>query len=149
VNTDTGRTIFKIPVTLPGALPADSTRIIRDRTDYFGAYTPSTLYSGTTRGITYEAATGSLIMAVMNADVVLAGYALTTAGVIQYVTEKLAGYVFSQVSATVATRPFSNLFRASAGAVSLTTDTAVTLTGNFYGAKMSSDGLTTYQRYEA
>lgn len=149
VNTDTGRTIFKIPVTLPGALPADSTRIIRDRTDYFGAYTPSTLYSGTTRGITYEAATGSLIMAVMSADVVLAGYALTTAGVIQYVTEKLAGYVFSQVSATVATRPFSNLFRASAGAVSLTTDTAVTLTGNFYGAKMSSDGLTTYQRYEA
>lgn len=42
-------------------------------------------------------------MAVMNADVVLAGYALTTAGVIQYVTEKLAGYVFSQVSTTVAT----------------------------------------------
>ena len=149
ISTDTGRTTLKIPVTLPGALPADTTRIIRDRTDYFGAYTPSTLFSGSTRGITYEASTGSLIVALMNADITTAGYELTTAGVIQYVVDKLAGYVFSQLTANTATRPFSNLFRASAGAISLTTDAAVTLTGNFYGAKMSSDNSTTYQRYES
>lgn len=149
VSTDTGRTTLKIPVTLPGALPADTTRIIRDRAGYFDAYQPSTIFIGTTRGITYEAATGSVIVALMNADITTAGYALTTAGVIQYVVDKLAGYLFSQLTATVATRPFSNLFRASAGAVSLTTDAAVTLTGNFYGAKMSSDNSTTYQRYES
>lgn len=149
INTDTGRTTFKIPVTLPGALPADPTRIIRDRTDYFGAYTPSTLFSGSTRGITYEASTGSLIVALMNTDITTAGYPLTSAGVIQYAVEKLSGYVFSQLTANAVTRPFSNLFRASAGAVSLTTDAAVTLTGNFYGAKMSSDNSSTYQRYES
>lgn len=148
INTDTGRTTLKIPVSLPGTLPADTTRIIRDRSNTFGPFTPSTIYSAAAAGITYEAATGSLILAVMNASVTDDGYELTTAGVIQYVVEMLSGFVFSQLTATTVTRPFSNLFRAGAGAVSLITDTAVTLTGNFYGEKMSSDD-STYQRYES
>lgn len=46
-----------------------------------------------------------LILAVLNADVTAAGYALTTAGIIQYVVDKLAGYVFSQVTSVSATKP--------------------------------------------
>ena len=148
INTSTGRTAMYIPVTLPGALPADTTRIIRDRAGYFDAYLPSTIFTGTTRGITYESATGSLIVALMNADVTAAGYALTTAGVIQYVVDKLAGYVFSQVTAVSATKTFCNLFKLAAGAVTLTTDGNVTLTGTFNGPKVTTDDLTTYRRYE-
>lgn len=148
INTSTGRTTMYIPVTLPGALPADTTRIIRDRAGYFDAYMPSTIFTGTTRGITYESATGSLIVALMNADVTAAGYALTTAGVIQYVVDKLAGYVFSQVTAVSATKTFCNLFKLAAGAVTLTTDGNVTLTGTFNGPKVTTDINTTYGRYE-
>ncbi|WP_432758950.1 hypothetical protein [Escherichia coli] len=148
INAETGRTTFKIPTTLPGSLPADTTRIIRDRAGYFDAYQPSTIFTGTTRGITYESATGSLIVALMNADVTAAGYALTTAGVIQYVVDKLAGYVFSQVTAVSAAKTFCNLFKLASGAVTLTTDGNVTLTGTFNGPKMTTDDLTTYRRYE-
>ncbi len=148
INTGTGRTTFKIPTTLPEALPADTTRIIRDRAGYFDAYMPSTIFTGTTRGITYESATGSMIVALMNADVTEAGYALTTAGVIQYVVDKLAGYVFSQVTAVSAAKTFCNLFKLAAGAVTLTTDGNATLTGTFNGPKMTTDDLTTYRRYE-
>lgn len=148
INTETGRTTFKIPTTLPGALPADTTRIIRDRAGYFDAYQPSTIFTGTTRGITYEAATGSLIVALMNADVTAAGYALTTAGVIQYVVDKLSGYVFSQITSVSATKTFCNLFKLASGAVTLTTDGNVTLTGTFSGPKLTTDINTTYGRYE-
>ncbi|HBY1508004.1 TPA: hypothetical protein MIQ59_01450 [Klebsiella pneumoniae] len=148
INTETGRTTFKIPTTLPGALPADTTRIIRDRAGYFDAYQPSTIFTGTTRGITYESATGSLIVALMNADVTAAGYALTTAGVIQYVVDKLAGYVFSQVTAVSAAKTFCNLFKLASGAVTLTTNGNVTLTGTFNGPKVTTDINTTYGRYE-
>ncbi|HAK9724530.1 TPA: hypothetical protein H3L27_002242 [Escherichia coli] len=148
INTGTGRTTFKIPTTLPEALPADTTRIIRDRAGYFDAYMPSTIFTGTTRGITYESATGSMIVALMNADVTEAGYALTTAGVIQYVVDKLAGYVFSQVTAVSAAKTFCNLFKLASGAVTLTTDGNATLTGTFNGPKMTTDNLTTYRRYE-
>ena len=148
INTSTGRTTMYIPVKLPGALPADTTRIIRDRAGYFDAYQPSTIFTGTTRGVTYESATGSLIVALMNADVTAAGYALTTAGVIQYVVDKLAGYVFSQVTAVSAAKTFCNLFKLASGAVTLTTDGNVTLTGTFNGPKMTTDDLTTYRRYE-
>lgn len=148
INTETGRTTFKIPTTLPGALPADTKRIIRDRAGYFDAYQPSTIFIGTTRGITYEEATGSVIVALMNADVTAAGYALTTAGVIQYVVDKLAGYVFSQVTAVSAAKTFCNLFKLASGAVTLTTDGNVTLTGTFSGPKLTTDINTTYGRYE-
>ncbi|AEW59991.1 hypothetical protein KPHS_12930 [Klebsiella pneumoniae subsp. pneumoniae HS11286] len=148
INTETGRSTFKIPTTLPGALPADTKRIIRDRAGYFDAYQPSTIFTGTTRGITYESATGSLIVALMNADVTAAGYALTTAGVIQYVVDKLAGYVFSQVTSVSATKTFCNIFKLAGGAVTLTTDGNATLTGTFNGPKMTTDDLTTYRRYE-
>ncbi|MGS5490158.1 hypothetical protein ACVD67_27485, partial [Klebsiella quasipneumoniae] len=148
INTETGRTTFKIPTTLPGSLPADTTRIILDRAGYFDAYMPSTIFTGTTRGITYESATGSLIVALRNEDVTAAGYALTTAGVIRYVVDKLAGYVFSQVTAVSATKTFCNLFKLAAGAVTLTTDGNVTLTGTFNGPKVTTDELTTYRRYE-
>lgn len=148
INTSTGRTTMYIPVTLPGALPADTTRIIRDRAGYFDAYMPGTIFSGTTRGITYDSAAGSLIVALMNADVTAAGYELTTAGVIRYVVDKLAGYVFSQVTAVSATKTFCNLFKLAAGAVTLTTDGNATLTGTFNGPKMTTDDLTTYRRYE-
>lgn len=148
INTETGRTTFKIPTTLPGELPADTTRIIRDRAGYFDAYQPSTIFIGTTRGVTYEAATGSLIVALMNADITAAGYALTTAGVIQYVVDKLAGYVFSQVTAVSAAKTFCNLFKLASGAVTLTTDGNVTLTGTFSGPKLTTDINTTYGRYE-
>ena len=148
INTSTGRTTMYIPVTLPGALPADTTRIIRDRAGYFDAYMPSTIFSGTTRGITYDSAAGSLIVALMNADVTAAGYALTTAGVIQYVVDTLAGYVFSQVTAVSATKTFCNLFKLAGGAVTLTTDGNVTLTGTFNGPKVTTDINTTYGRYE-
>ena len=148
INTGTGRTTFKIPTTLPGALPADTTRIIRDRAGYFDEYLPSTIFTGTTRGITYESAKGSMIVALMNADVTAAGYALTTSGVIQYVVDKLAGYVFSQVTAVSAAKTFCNLFKLASGAVTLTTDGNATLTGTFNGPKMTTDNLTTYRRYE-
>lgn len=148
INTSTGRTTMYIPVTLPGALPADTTRIIRDRAGYFDAYMPSTIFTGTTRGITYESATGNLIVALMNADVTAAGYALTTAGVIRYVVDKLAGYVFSQVTSVSATKTFCNLFKLAGGAVTLTTDGNVTLTGTFNGPKVTTDINTTYGRYE-
>ena len=148
INTGTGRTTFKIPTTLPGALPADTTRIIRDRAGYFDAYQPSTIFTATSRGITYESGTGSLIVALMNADVTAAGYALTTAGVIQYVVDKLAGYVFSQVTAVSAAKTFCNLFKLASGAVTLTTDGNVTLTGTFSGPKLTTDINTTYGRYE-
>ncbi|WP_391523744.1 hypothetical protein [Klebsiella variicola] len=148
INTETGRTTFKIPTTLPGALPADTTRIIRDRAGYFDAYQPSTIFTGTTRGITYESATGSLIVALMNADVTAAGYAMTTAGVIQYVVDKLAGYVFSQVTAVSAAKTFCNLFKLASGTVTLTTNGNVTLTGTFNGPKVTTDINTTYGRYE-
>ena len=148
INTSTGRTTMYIPVTLPGALPADTTRIIRDRAGYFDAYMPSTIFSGTTRGITYDSAAGSLIVALMNADVTAAGYALTTAGVIRYVVDKLAGYVFSQVTSVSATKTFCNLFKLAGGAVTLTTDGNVTLTGTFSGPKLTTDINTTYGRYE-
>lgn len=148
INTETGRTTFKIPTTLPGALPADTTRIIRDRAGYFDAYMPSTIFSGTTRGITYDSAAGSLIVALMNEDVTAAGYALTTAGVIRYVVDKLSGYVFSQVTAVSATKTFCNLFKLAGGAVTLTTDGNATLTGTFNGPKVTTDINTTYGRYE-
>lgn len=148
INTTTGRTTMNIPVTLPGALPSDTTRIIRDRAGLFDAFTPTTIAGGTTRGITYNASTGMLILAVLNTDVTSAGYALTTAGVIQYVVDKLAGYVFSQVTSVSATKTFCNLFKLAAGAVTLTTDGNVTLTGTFNGPKMTTDDLTTYRRYE-
>ncbi|WP_319159099.1 hypothetical protein [Klebsiella pneumoniae] len=148
INTSTGRTTMYIPVTLPGALPADTTRIIRDRAGYFDAYMPSTIFTGTTRGITYDSAAGSLIVALMNADVTAAGYALTTAGVIRYVVDKLAGYVFSQVTSVSATKTFCNLFKLAGGAVTLTTDGNVTLTGTFNGPKVTTDINTTYGRYE-
>ncbi|AYW18608.1 hypothetical protein DTA24_08080 [Klebsiella sp. P1CD1] len=148
INTSTGRTTMNIPVTLPGVLPSDTTRIIRDRAGLFDAFTPTTIAGGTTRGITYNASTGMLILAVLNTDVTSAGYALTTAGVIQYVVDKLAGYVFSQVTAVSAAKTFCNLFKLASGAVTLTTDGNVTLTGTFNGPKMTTDDLTTYRRYE-
>lgn len=50
INTDTGFTIVRIDVALGGSLPSDTTRIIRDRSGRFAAYTPGTIYGGTTEG---------------------------------------------------------------------------------------------------
>ncbi|MCD5809163.1 hypothetical protein LB412_06755 [Klebsiella pneumoniae] len=154
INTTTGRTLMYIPVTLPGSLPSDTTRIIRDREGVYEAYLPTTIAGGTSAGITYDASSGSLMLAVLNAAVTAAGYELTTAGVIQYVVSEFTGKVFSQVSSTTVTRVFCNLFKLAPGAVTVitdgnaATDKVVTLTGSFYGPKMTTDELTTYRRYE-
>jgi hypothetical protein len=154
INTTTGRTLMYIPVTLPGALPSDTTRIIRDREGVYEAYLPTTIAGGTSAGITYDASSGSLMLAVMNAAVTAAGYELTTAGVIKYVVSELTGKVFSQISSTTVTQVFCNLFKLAPGAVTVTTDgnaatdKVVTMTGSFYGPKMTTDELTTYRRYE-
>ncbi|EOD9025606.1 hypothetical protein ACJ5XQ_004965, partial [Klebsiella michiganensis] len=154
INTTTGRTLMYIPVTLPGSLPSDTTRIIRDRKGVYEAYLPTTIAGGTSAGITYDASSGSLILAVLNSAVTAAGYELTTAGVIQYVVSEFTGKVFSQISSTTVTRVFCNLFKLAPGAVTVTTDgnaatdKVVTLTGSFYGPKMTTDELTTYRRYE-
>lgn len=154
INTTTGRTLMYIPVTLPGSLPSDTTRIIRDRKGVYEAYLPTTIAGGTSAGITYDASSGSLMLAVLNSAVTAAGYELTTAGVIKYVVSELTGKVFSQISSTTVTQVFCNLFKLAPGAVTVTTDgnaatdKVVTLTGSFYGPKMTTDELTTYRRYE-
>ncbi|EPX2835756.1 hypothetical protein ACWYEE_002980, partial [Klebsiella variicola] len=78
INTTTGRTLMYIPVTLPGSLPSDTTRIIRDRKGVYEAYLPTTIAGGTSAGITYDASSGSLMLAVLNSAVTAAGYELTT-----------------------------------------------------------------------
>ncbi|PLD48771.1 hypothetical protein B6I55_00210 [Klebsiella pneumoniae] len=148
INTDAGLTTLQIPVTLPGPLPTDTTRIICDRAGLFGAYTPTTIYTSGAQGITYNSATSSLIVALVNSDITTAGYELTTSGVVQYVVDKLSGYVFSQVTSVSATKTFCNLFKLASGAVTLTTDGNVTLTGTFNGPKVTTDINTTYGRYE-
>ena len=148
INTTSGLTTLQIPVTLPGPLPSDTTRIIRDRAGLFGAYTPTTIYTGGTQGITYNSATSSLIVALVNSDITTAGYELTTAGVVQYVADKLSGYVFSQITSVSATKTFCNLFKLASGAVTMTTDGNATLTGTFNGPKVTTDINTTYGRYE-
>lgn len=149
VGTNGTRFLLSVPVNLPGSLPVDATRIIRDRKAVYSAFTPSTIGNATTPGVTYDSATGYLILAVLNADIVAAGYEATTFGAIQYVIDKLSGYRFSQVTSTSSTSVFCNLFRAAPGSVSLSSNAAVTLNGNFYGQKMTSEDLTTYRRYES
>lgn len=149
VGTNGTRFLLSVPVTLPGAMPADTTRMIRDRKGVYGAFTPGTISSATVPGVTYDSATGYLILAVLNADITAAGYPATSFGAIQYVIDKLSGYRFSQLTSSSNTSVFCNLFRAAPGAVALTSSANVNLTGNFYGPKMTSEDLTTYRRYEA
>lgn len=149
VGTNGTRFLVSVPVTLPGAMPADTTRMIRDRKGVYAAFTPGTISSATVPGVTYDSTTGYLILAILNADITAAGYPATSFGAIQYVIDKLSGYRFSQLTSASTTSVFCNLFRTAPGAISLTSNANVTLTGNFYGPKMTSDDLTTYRRYEA
>lgn len=149
-DLDTGFTSMDIAVVLPGGLPTDTTRIIRDRAGVWGAYTPVTIKSG--KGITYNASTGRLTINVPNAEITNAGYDLTQKGVISYVVDNLSGYVFSQMTATITSTSFCNIFELAAGAVEISTvgdvesDKVVTMSGRLF-TKHSGAGLNTlYKR---
>ena len=123
VDTTTNYVSMDIDVTLPGTLPADTTRIIRDRAGVWAPYTPVTVKSG--KGITYNSSTGRLTINMPSSDITAAGYDLTQKGIISYVIDNLSGYRFSQLTGAVESRPFCNVFALSQGAVVIVTDGAV------------------------
>ncbi|MGJ3322591.1 hypothetical protein ACH31H_25330 [Klebsiella michiganensis] len=151
INTDTGFTIVRIDVALGGSLPSDTTRIIRDRSGRFAAYTPGTIYGGTTEGVTYSASVKGLLLKLSNKTITDAGFALTTEGVISYIKENLTGFVFSQLTADSVSTPFCNVFRVAAGTVTVTSngvadsDKTVMCVGTFYVSKVSSKTKTSAQ----
>lgn len=148
INTDTGFTIVRIDVALGGSLPSDTTRIIRDRSGRFAAYTPDTIYGGTTEGVTYSASVKGLLLKLSNKTITDAGFTLTTEGVIAYIKEELAGFVFQQQTADTLTLPFVNLFRVAAGTVTVTStgvadsDRTVMCVGTFFANKVSGNTKT-------
>lgn len=151
INTPSGFTLVRVDVTLPGSLPSDTTRIIRDRSGRFGAYTPSTIYGASAEGVTYSESVNGLLLKVDNTKVTGAGFPLTTEGVISYIKETLTGFIFSQLTADSVSTPFCNVFRVAAGIVSVKStgptdsDKTVMCVGTFYAGKISSKTKTSAQ----
>lgn len=106
--------------TLPGALPADTTRIIRDRSLTVASLLPGGGSTATTDGVSYNATTSRLEFTVMSAGVTAAGFDDTAAGAEAYMWSLYAGLILSQQTSTTQTRPEYFVFFSDAGTVTVT-----------------------------
>ena len=106
--------------TLPGALPADTARMIRDRSLTVASLLPGGGNTATTDGVSYNATTSRLEFTVMSARVTAAGFDDTAAGAQAYMWSLYAGLILSQQTSVTQTRPEYFVFFSDAGTVTVT-----------------------------
>ncbi|MDM4468322.1 hypothetical protein QTP23_11165, partial [Klebsiella michiganensis] len=106
--------------TLPGSLPADTNRIIRDRSLTVASLLPGGGNTATTDGVSYNATTSRLEFTVMSASITAAGFDDTAAGAEAYMWSLYAGLILSQQTSATQTRPEYFVFFSDAGTVTVT-----------------------------
>ncbi|MEQ5055456.1 hypothetical protein ABN154_27215, partial [Klebsiella michiganensis] len=106
--------------TLPGSLPADTNRIIRDRSLTVASLLPGGGNTATTDGVSYNATTSRLEFTVMSAGINAAGFDDTAAGAEAYMWSLYSGLILSQQTSVTQTRPEYFVFFSDAGTVTVT-----------------------------
>ena len=106
--------------TLPGSLPVDTNRIIRDRSLTVASLLPGGGNTATTDGVSYNATTSRLEFTVMSSGINAAGFDDTAAGAEAYMWSLYAGLILSQQTAVTQTRPEYFVFFSDAGTVTVT-----------------------------
>ncbi|MDM4471382.1 hypothetical protein QTP23_26915, partial [Klebsiella michiganensis] len=91
--------------TLPGALPADTSRMIRDRSLTVASLLPGGGNTATTDGVSYNATTSRLEFTVMSAGITAVGFDDNAAGAEAYMWSLYAGLILSQQTSATQTRP--------------------------------------------
>ncbi|HID1018858.1 TPA: hypothetical protein ACXDFS_001189, partial [Klebsiella michiganensis] len=106
--------------TLPGSLPADTSRIIRDRSLTVASLLPGGGNTATSDGVSYNATTSRLEFTVMSSRITAAGFTDTAAGAQAYMWSVYAGLILSQQTTTTQTRQEYFIFFSDAGTVAVT-----------------------------
>lgn len=151
VSNDTSFISMDVDCVLPGSIPADSSRIIRDENSYFAALTPVTIKSQ--RGVTYNSSTGRISLNISKSEVTDSGYDLDQKGIISYVIDKFSGYKFKQLTSVISERPFCNKFIIAGGNLSIETlgvaelDKNVSITARILTSNLNSNLKSAYKRY--
>ncbi|HHE5411430.1 TPA: hypothetical protein ACPEZA_006086, partial [Klebsiella michiganensis] len=107
-------------VSLPGALPSDTTRIIRTRDGSLGAAHIDLINSVTSDSVTYKASTGELLILAMSSSITAAGLSVTLENALAYVIDKYRNTVFSMKTDTVVSKPMVTQFAVNPGALTVT-----------------------------
>ncbi|EPX9548687.1 hypothetical protein ACW6GR_000001, partial [Klebsiella michiganensis] len=136
-------------VSLPGALPTDTTRIIRTRDGSLGAAHVDLINSATTDSVTYKASTGELLILAMGANITAAGMTVTLENALAYVLDKYRNTVFSQKTATAVSKPMVTQFAVNPGTLTVTSTDSVNIYLSFdlFAKPGESAASSAYKRF--
>lgn len=136
-------------VALPGALPTDTSRIIRTRDGSLDAAHIDFINSATTDSVTYKASTGELLILAMSSNITAAGLTVTLENALAYVLDKYRNTVFSQKTATVTSKPMVTRFAANSGTLTVTSTAGVNiyLTFDLFAKPGESAASSAYKRF--
>lgn len=136
-------------VALPGALPTDTSRIIRTRDGSLDAAHIDFINSATTDSVTYKASTGELLILAMSSNITAAGLTVTLENALAYVLDKYRNTVFSQKTATVTSKPMVTRFAANSGTLTVTSTAGVNiyLTFDLFAKQGESAASSAYKRF--
>ncbi|WP_406661366.1 hypothetical protein [Raoultella planticola] len=136
-------------VALPGALPTDTSRIIRTRDGSLDAAHIDFINSATTDSVTYKASTGELLILAMSSNITAAGLTVTLENALAYVLDKYRNTVFSQKTATVTSKPMVTRFAANSGTLTVTSTAGVNiyLTFDLFAKQAESAASSAYKRF--
>lgn len=136
-------------VSLPGALPTDTTRIIRTRDGSLSGAHIDLINSATTDSVTYKASTGELLILAMNTNITAAGMSVTLENALAYVLDKYRNTVFSQKTATAVSKPMVTQFAVNPGTLTVTSTDSVNIYLSFdlFAKPGESAASSAYKRF--
>ncbi|MEQ5055332.1 hypothetical protein ABN154_26580, partial [Klebsiella michiganensis] len=136
-------------VSLPGALPTDTTRIIRTRDGSLSGAHIDLINSATTDSVTYKASTGELLILAMSTNIIAAGMSVTLENALAYVLDKYRNTVFSQKTATAVSKPMVTQFAVNPGTLTVTSTDSVNIYLSFdlFARPGESAASSAYKRF--
>ena len=136
-------------VSLPGALPTDTTRIIRTRDGSLSGAHIDLINSATTDSVTYKASTGELLILAMSTNITAAGMTVTLENALAYVLDKYRNTVFSQKTATAVSKPMVTQFAVNPGTLTVTSTDSVNIYLSFdlFAKPGESAASSAYKRF--
>lgn len=136
-------------VSLPGALPTDTTRIIRTRDGSLSGAHIDLINSATTDSVTYKASTGELLILAMGTNITAAGMTVTLENALAYVLDKYRNTVFSQKTATTVSKPMVTQFAVNPGTLTVTSTDSVNIYLSFdlFAKPGESAASSAYKRF--
>ena len=136
-------------VSLPGALPTDTTRIIRTRDGSLSGAHIDLINSATTDSVTYKASTGELLILAMSTNITAAGMTVTLENALAYVLDKYRNTVFSQKTATAVSKPMVTQFAVNPGTLTVTSTDSVNIYLSFdlFARPGESAASSAYKRF--